>query len=301
MAEKIYTYSKASDFGGTFNSDRFTLEVEASSIERKLSRIGAVADVISVVFKGSNDLSVADEAVLQGASYPSPIGGLVAAHDGTSVDVDPTRVRQVFHVDEHRAQVDGHSLEATADSWAYDDYVLPTDLHLNEAVVVHDGFFAGDYAFPCIINPAGDCQLAQSEVQGETTIHLAAGKAVWFDPAFGAQHIEFWDNGMTELFEVHPIISADPTPDTVLISGGLVAARDTTVKVRVRYGSFCPVRGADGTEGGLVGIGRERFEVRQPYSMTSLIPAGMIISARMKTTADVGTRKLTTTYIFRTP
>jgi hypothetical protein len=302
MAEKIYTYSKASDFGGVFNSDRFTLEVEASSIERKLSRIGAVGDVVQVVFKGANDLSVADETTLQGASYPSPVGGLVAAHDGSPVDVDPTLVRQIFHVDDHRAQVDGHTLEAVADEWKWNDYSIPYDLHLNESLVYFDGFFPGDYAFPCVINPAGDGGLGQAESAGATTIHLATGKAAYYNPALGAQHIEFWDAGKNNLLEVHSILSADAGPDTVEIpSPGLVGAMAADVEVRVRYGSFCPVRGQKGIEGGLHGIGQDRFSLRQPYSMTDILPAGTIISARMKTTSDVGTRKLACTYIFRTP
>lgn len=301
MADKTYEYSKAADFGGAFNSDRFRLQVDGSEITRKLRGINTIGDAVYVVFKGAGDLTTPELDELQGASYPAPIGGLIAAHSGLPVDQDPQLVRQVFHVDNHRAQVDGHILECAASEWGYDDYVIPHDLHLNESLVFFDGFKPGDYAFPVVINPAGDTDLSDGESQGETVIRLGSGKAVWYQPAYGAQHLELWNAAMDTLLECHAIVSADPSPDTVTIATGLVAARDNTVKARVRYGSFCPVRGAEGISGGLYAIGQDRFSLRQPYSMTNLLPAGTVISARMKTTAEVGDRKLACTYIFRTP
>jgi len=82
----------------------------------------------------------------------------------------------------------------------------------------------------------------------------------------------------------------------------LALARDTSINVKARYGSFSPCRGENLLEGGIPfhcenGV----FSLKQVYAVTAIIPPGMIISSRVKTTSDIGTRCVTVSFLFRSP
>jgi hypothetical protein len=238
--------------------------------------------------------------IIQGASYPSPVGGLIASHDASTTAPDPTPVYQTFSEDPHRAKLDGVTIEAAASAFAKADYTLPEDLHLNEAHVQWSGVFKDDYGYTCLIHPNSEGNLNSSASSGATQVDVGS-LSTYFNPAIGAEHIEFWNSDETQLLEVHPIDSL--SGDNVVFDGTTLAAdRDTSVKVKARFGSFSPVRGTNLLEGGLQFFPpASRFDLKQVYSVTAVLSAGLKLSSRVITTSDAGTRVVTVNFLFRLP
>jgi len=302
MATNPLTYSITDDFGGSFNSANFATDIRnpVNGVERSLSHINTDGDDIEVYFVGSGDVAQSDVDKIQGASYPSPIGGLIASHDATPAAADPTPVTQTFSVDPHRAKLDGVIIEVGASGFGKADYTLPENLHLNEAHVEWSGCFKGDYGYTCLIHPSSEGTLNSSASSGATQVDVGA-LSPYFNPAVGAEHIEFWNSDEDTLLEVHRIDSV--SGNNVVFDGTTLAAdRDTSVKVKARFGSFSPIRGTNRIQGGLHFFpGSGKFELRQVYSVTAVIAAGLKLSSRVITTADTGTRTVTVNFLFRLP
>ena len=85
MPTNPLTYSIQNDFLGSFSSANFANDIRtpANGVERALSHIVTNGDAIQVHFVGSSDIAQSDVDLIQGASYPTPVGGLIAAHDAT--------------------------------------------------------------------------------------------------------------------------------------------------------------------------------------------------------------------------
>lgn len=302
MATNPLTYSKSTDFGGAFNPTNFATDIQnpANGIERALSHINTDGDDIEVHFVGAGDIAQADVDKIQGASYPSPVGGLIASHDATPAAPDPTPVYQTFLEDPHRAKLDGVVVEVGASGFGKADYVMPEDLHLNEAHVQWSGCFKGDYGYTCLIHPASEGTLNSAGTQGDGQVDVGS-LSPYFNPAVGAEHIELWSSDETQLLEVHKIASL--SGNNVVFSGSTLAAnRDTSVKVKARFGSFSPARGTNKIGGGLQFFpGEGKFELRQVYSVTAKLSAGLKLSSRVITTADAGTRLVSVNFLFRIP
>lgn len=302
MATNPLTYSIQDDFGGSFSSVNFSTDIQdpANGVERSLSHINTTGDVINVYFVGSSDIAQADVDIIQGASYPSPIGGLIASHDPTPQDAAPIAVYQSFSEDPHRARLDGVLISVGASQWGKADYALPENLHLNEAHVQWSGCFAGDYGYTCLIHPDSEGSLAQAASAGANKVDVGA-KVSYFSPSVGAEAIELWNSEETQLLEVHKIYSTSGTE--VFFNGTTLAAdRNTSVKMKARFGSFSPMRGASNLLGGLQFFPSSGlFSLRQTYAVTSILSAGLKLSSRVCTTADAGTRVVTVNFLLRVP
>lgn len=94
MATNPLTYSISSDFGGSFNPKNFGLDIQdpINGVERSFSHITTDGDVIEVNFVGDSDIAQSDVEKIQGADYPTTIGGLIASHDITPIDPEPESV-----------------------------------------------------------------------------------------------------------------------------------------------------------------------------------------------------------------
>ena len=89
MADETYTYSLATNFGGSINLAKLEQEIENSEITIALRRIDLAGDVVDIIFKAA--LSASEEDILDGGVA---VGGLIAAHD-SSDDVDTVLISAV--------------------------------------------------------------------------------------------------------------------------------------------------------------------------------------------------------------
>jgi hypothetical protein len=212
-----------------------------------------------------------------------------------------TEIQQTFTVDEHRAKLDGVYITAGPDTWGVGDYVMPQGLHLNEAHVQWAGCHPGDYGYTCLIHPGGTSTVAVNALQGADRVEVQTAHAPVYNPALGATDIEIWSSDGLTLLEIHPIASRQG--DEVVFDGTtLLADRVSGHVTKVRYGSFSPCRGTGRLEGGLpFHENNGKFSLSQVYSMTGVIAAGLIVSSRVRTTAEAGTREVTVTFLFREP
>jgi hypothetical protein len=100
MADKVYTYLIATDFGGALHAGNFDEAIRGSEITRSLRGVSDDGEGnANVAFVGAGDLSQADLDLLQGAGYPT-VGGLIAAHDS----VVPPRNYGVVQIDQTTEQ-----------------------------------------------------------------------------------------------------------------------------------------------------------------------------------------------------
>ena len=295
------SYSKSTDFGGAFNAANFDAEIRASAITRALSGVDESGDDIDVVFNGGDSLPQADLDLLQGASYPSPIGGLIAAHDPVA-KVTASKVSPSFTVDAHRAKLDGTSIQCDQDQWCTKDISLPEDLHLQEAYAVWKNGQLGDYVLVAVVNPAAESTTSTTASATSTEVDVGAGEAPYYDPVLAsAEAIEFWDGtGETaNLLEVRDIDHLDGT--TVHMVGGLSQEIPAGTVTKVRLSAFSPLRGPAGTDGGFYFLGDAFFQLTNPHTFTELLTAGLVFSTRIRTADVAGTRQFAANFIFRTP
>lgn len=210
-----------------------------------------------------------------------------------------TTVYQEFSATPHQIRIDGIGFQATADKWVKHDYSLPVALHIQEAWIIFKDCKLGDYGMMTIIHPSSEVNLAESASQGATQVNVGAANAPYFDPDNGAKYIAFWNAAEDELLEAHAITGVSGA--LVTIVDGLAAARDTTVKVKARYGGYTIPRGTNLLEGGFFLLNSEALHIQNPYSLSDEIAAGMKIAYRVKTTDVTGTRSFVVNMLFRTP
>jgi len=196
-----------------------------------------------------------------------------------------------------KMDIDGHGLTATADQWGRVDYTMSEALHVQGVHAQWKGTFLGDYAWiavthPTVGNPAVQADAAQADVD------MGAYSAV-FDPANGAKYMEFWSADDVTLLEVRRIASISGT--VLTLDSNLQLTHATDVNVRARYDGFSPVRGTHGLDGGFRLLNSGEMLLRNEIGITNAIPAGLNLSLRVRTAADVGERSVAISYIFRKP
>lgn len=105
MSTQKLTYSVADDFGGAFNREEFEIQIRGSYVTRSLRRVDLVGDVVDAVFNGADPIPSTDKDIVQGNNYPSPIGGLIAAHTGVVPQVRSVKVDGVHLADGDKLHV----------------------------------------------------------------------------------------------------------------------------------------------------------------------------------------------------
>lgn len=196
-----------------------------------------------------------------------------------------------------QTMLDGVSLSGDASKTHRADYSIPFDLHLQGTMSVWKNFQVGDICHVAIIHPGGQTNLAVAASATDTTVTVGTGQGAYYDPNSGAVTIEFWNAADDDLLEVVEIDSV--SGDVVTLKAGLNNAHGTDEVVRVSYGCFSPVRGADGTDGGVKMLGDGQLNVVNQNQVTDKISAGLHLSSRCKTTATAGVRDLSVNYWFR--
>lgn len=204
-----------------------------------------------------------------------------------------------LHIGSHRAQVDGLSSDLDPNEWAVLDYMLPAPLHLQVAEANWMECHAGDYMAVVLVHPLGDTTLQAATLVDDTVINVGASKAPYYNPAIGCQWIEFWNSDFTELYEMRPVASISGAE--VTLTEGVAFAHPTTVNVRAVFNSFVPIRGANNIEAGLRIVGSGSFVVENTHTMTDIIPAGMCIAVKIRTTIGGTKREFGVNFIFREP
>jgi hypothetical protein len=291
---QTYSYTVSTDFpGGEADVANLILEIGNSAIVTALDDIQLSGDSMDIIFKAA--LSAGDKTILDGDTT-GPAGGLIAAHDSVAKD-DPLVMAPVFAIDAHRAQLDGHSLSCEADDWCVTDMSLPRDLHLQEAFAVWEGAKIGDYILVTVLHPLGDSTVAATASASTTEVTVGAGEASYYNPAVGAEVIEFWNGG--DLQEAREIDHVDGS--VVHVKSGFSQEITSGWSTKSRFAAFNPLRGTDGTEGGFQILGSHSFQMNNPHSLTAVMPTGMVFSTRLHTSVTVGTRNLSCNFIFRIP
>ena len=197
-----------------------------------------------------------------------------------------------------KTDVDGMSLTAGASAMAEAVFTMPEALHVQGAYVVWEGMQEGDYAWVAVTHPASAGNLGALAVSGQASVTVGAGLGPYYNPLIGAKYLEVW-NLLGAIQEVRRIASV--AGDVVILESNLDGTYDTTHATRARYDGFSPVRGARGIDGGARLLGSNSFLLRNELAVTELIPTGLLLSGRLKTTAALGTRKLALNFFFRKP
>lgn len=294
MAAVKKTKSLTTDFGSSFNSDNWRSEINASTIITQIDDaaggIRVNGDVIDTWFK--EELSAGDQTTFD---------GLPASHDSVEALLKD-QVENSTKIGESKTDFDGVWIGAQpADKWGYVDYAMPEDYHISGVSVQWKGMFAGDYAWLAVIHPSGTGSPAVQANAGQATIDMGATLAPYYDPASGAAYLEVWDETGADpiLKEVRKIVSK--AGNVITVDANFANNVLVTWKIRARYNGFSPVRGTDGVEGGLPMLGDSSFIYQNTNHVTSKITAGLVLSARLRTVADVGNRDFVVGVIFRKP
>lgn len=203
-----------------------------------------------------------------------------------------------------KSLLDGVYAQFSESSWARVDYIMPGSYHIQGLRVRWKNASTGDYGYLCVINPIngnGYVNPSVAVVATDTTVDLGdAAVAANFDPANGAVSMEFWSDDDSTLVECRGIASVSGT--VVTLTDATTSAHTTSARIRCILDRFSPIRGTDGISSGfhlLAGDGVEN--IRSESNYTDLIPVGVILSARFKTTSGVGQREITINYRFREP
>jgi len=198
-----------------------------------------------------------------------------------------------------KMDVDGVFLSAIAGAWARADYTMPESLHVQGVYAHWKNCLGGDYAWIVVTHP----QLATPAVQadaGQADVNVGApALAAVFDPTNGARYLEFWNAADDTLIEVVKIASVSGS--VVTLASNLQETHATDVTLRARFDGFSPVRGTHGLDGGFRLLNSATMLLRNEIGITAILPAGLILSLRLRTSVVVGAREMAVSYIFRKP
>lgn len=201
-----------------------------------------------------------------------------------------------------KTDMDGVALSATVVTdpvFASVDYVMPEALHIQGVEASWTNMEVGDYAWVAVIHPSSIATIGAPANAGQPDVQVGAGCGAFYDPANGAKYLEVWTAAAGEIKEVRRIASV--AGDVVTLATSLAGSYDGMYVTKARYDGFSPVRGVYGIDGGARLIGSSSLSHRNELAMTAAIPAGLVLSLRLKTGAVVGTRRLALNYYFRKP
>lgn len=190
--------------------------------------------------------------------------------------------------------VDGISVSAGANSEQHVCYTIPASLHLDELLVLWKDFESGDQGWLRLMHPSANGNPA-ADPSG-TSVDVGA-LSPYYDPANGAQALEFWDSGETELLEVVPIASIAGT--VVTLASTPAGTYTTANKIKARYQSFNPISGTHGLDGSFCFLGAGSVSLGAPNEQTAALPAGLDFCIGVKVGSGGATRQLAVNFIFR--
>lgn len=301
MAVTQYTHSLATDFGGSFNADKWTAEIHAQG-----SGISIQVDSVTV---SGDDVDTYMKDALPGGK--ADLDALTSSHDGTP-NSSPQEVQVTAKIGGRATMTDGLSLSCAESAQAHADYTVPEEFHVQGVAMIRDGFHVPDYGLLRVIHPLSIAAAPQAHAEAATDITVdnttlaelgGQARSILYDPANGAQHLEAWSADGTTLLEVRKIASVNTSTGVVTLASGVAytGGWPNAAILKVRYKSFVPVRGDLGFDGGFRLVGGGQVLVENVVEITEPLTAGLFISASIITGSQTGTRQLAVNFVFRQP
>ena len=187
---------------------------------------------------------------------------------------------------------DGVTVKAVASAQAHASYSIPQDLHLDEVLLFWKDFESGDKGWLRLIHPSS--QGSPAVDPSGTSVDVGA-LSPYYDPANGAQALEFWDGD--DLEEVIPIASI--SGNIVTLASAPVGTYTTSTKIKSRFQSFNPIRGTKGLDGAFYLLGNGTHALGAPNEQTAIISAGLLLYVGILAVAGGTERSFATNFIFR--
>ena len=293
-----YTYSLATDFGGSINTATLVDEIHANStivIDLDNNRIDTNGDVVDIWFKDA--LPAAEKTELDGDASPPGTNSVLDLHTSTAT-IDPPEKMEISVVSGGpKLIVDGVSIALTQGKWGRADLTLVESLHLMAVHLRWKNCLDGDYGWLALIHPGGTGSPTATIAVAATTFTIT-GKGAYYTPAGGALCVEFWDAN-DDLIEMALIASV--AGDVVTLTAGVVNEHLATGTIRACYGQHTSMRGTSLIDGGLRLLGDGVEQIGSEHSMTDAIPAGLVLGGRFKTSSSPASREFAVNYKMRRP
>jgi hypothetical protein len=218
---------------------------------------------------------------------------------------DPDTVLPQIHVGPHKAKPAGHYLSAPQGQWSESDFLVPEDLHLQEAWSMWEDAELGDFLRVDLVNPSTRVTVNAAANAGENVIDVGTtdlGGGYLFGNLFVASTygvdtvwIEVWNSTRDDLIEVAEVSNVNVAAGLVAIVGTLVNAVPADAIVTARFGSFNP------PQVGFYTLGSGDYRVPNQHTMTGVFPKDTCVSLRYKAVGGGVTRKIVCNYLWREP
>ena len=190
--------------------------------------------------------------------------------------------------------VDGMAIEANANAQGHGSFTMPDVMHMDSVVIAWKDFEFQDRGWLSLVHPAAQGNPAVDPATDQLDV---GAMSPYFDPANGAQHVEFYSDDESTLLEVVGIASISGT--VVTLSKATEEAYTTANHIKARFQSFNPVRGSHGLSGGFRFLGTGMLMLGSQNEMTDPIPAGMMLCAGIDVGGGGSKRSFGVNFVFR--